>query len=195
MVEPVGAQTKRLLGKKARVLLDAQPASGISKPWRRDWLDYSPFQVRRDRPRATVMMIGANDGYAMLDDRGREVACCRRAWVDAYSRSVSQMMGAYTRKGRYVYWLTLPAPRDDARFKIFAAVNAGLDRAVRRVERARVVDLVAVFTPGYRYRRTIEVDGKQVVVRERDGIHLNARGGAIAARHVRRAMAADGVLP
>lgn len=196
MVEPVAAKLKRSLRiqEEAPVVMDAQPASGISKPWRRDWLDYAPFQVRRDRPRATVVMIGANDGYALLDDRGREVACCRRGWVDAYSRAVIEMMSSYTAGGRYVYWLNLPAPRDETRLKIFAAVNAALERAELRQDRVRVLDMVEKFTPGYRYRRSMRVDGKRETVRERDGIHLNARGGEIAARIVRRALIEDEVL-
>jgi hypothetical protein len=196
MIESVAAGLERSLERRgeARLVVDAQPASGISKPWQRDWLDYAPFQVRRDRPRATVMMVGANEGYPMLDARGREVACCRRAWIDAYALAAADMMASYAAGGRRVYWLTLPGPRDRARLKVFAAVNAALVRAARRGDRVRLVDLVARFTPGYRYRRAIRVDGRRRLVRARDGIHLNRRGGAVAARMVQRALRADGVI-
>jgi hypothetical protein len=196
MVEAVATSLERSLERRgqARVIVDAQPASGISKPWRRDWLDYAPFQVRRHRPRATVMLIGANEGYPMVDARGREVLCCRRAWIEAYADAVADMIRSYTAGGRHVYWLTLPGPRDRDLRRLFAAVNAALVRAVRRGDRAHLIDLVGRFTPGYRYRRAIPVDGRRRVVRAPDGIHLNARGGAVAARMVRRALAADGVI-
>lgn len=196
MVESVAASLERSLDRRgrARILLDAQPASGLSKPWQRDWLDYAPFQIRRDRPRATVMMIGANEGYPMLDSRGREVPCCRRGWIDAYALAAADVMRSYAAGGRRVYWLTLPGPRDTARIRVVAAVNAALTRAARREDRVRLIDLVERFTPGYRYRRAIRVDGRRRVVRARDGVHLNARGGAIAARMVRRALVRDGVI-
>ena len=196
MVEPVAASLKRTLAKheQGRVRMDIQPASGISKPWRRNWLDYAPFQVRRHKPQATVMMLGANEGFGMLDERGREVRCCRRSWLNAYAEAVGRMIDTYTRKGRRVYWLNLPMPGDDGRFKVFAAVNAALEQAARRHDRVRILDMAKRFTPGYRYRRSMRVNGERVVVREPDQIHLNRRGGQIAARVVRRALIRDDVI-
>ena len=150
--------------------------------------------MRRHRPRATVVMLGANDGFPMLDDRGHEVACCRRAWIEAYARDVARMLRSYTSRGRRAYWLTLPAPADDKRRKICLAVNIALRRAVRGLERVRLLDMAEVFTPGFRFRRKMRVNGRRVVVRERDGVHLNATGAAVALRRVRRAMLADGVI-
>jgi hypothetical protein len=197
MIDRISAQTKRALEHRraeAKVIADVHAGTGITKPWRRSWLDYAPFQIRRDRPRATVVMIGANDGYPLLDDRGREVSCCRRAWVDAYARDAGDMMRSYTRRGRLVYWLTLPAPDDDARYVNYAAVNYALDQAARRHDRVRLLDMVELFTPGYRYRRRMMVDGKRVAVREPDGVHLNKTGAKVARRAVRRALRADGVI-
>jgi hypothetical protein len=197
MIDRISAQSQRALEKRrseANVIADVHAGTGITKPWRRSWLDYAPFQIRRDRPRATVVMIGANDGYALLDDRGREVSCCRRAWVDAYARDAGEMMRAYTKKGRRVYWLTLPAPDDDARYVNYAAVNAALTQAARRYERVRLLDMVELFTPGYRYRRRMRVKGKLVAVREPDGVHFNRTGASVAVRAIRRALRADGVI-
>jgi len=197
MIDRVSAQSKRVLElrrEEAKVLPDVHAGTGITKPWRRSWLDYAPFQIRRDRPRATVVMIGANDGFPLVDDRGREVVCCRRAWVEAYARDAGDMMDSYTKRGRRVYWLTLPAPDDDARFVIYAAVNAALRRAALRHDRVRLLDMVELFTPGYRYRRRMRVDGKRVAVREPDGVHLNRVGAAVATRAIRRALRRDGVI-
>jgi hypothetical protein len=196
MIDRISAQSKRLLEarREAKVVADVHAGTGITKPWRRSWLDYAPFQIRRDRPRATVVMIGANDGYPLLDDRGREVACCRRAWVDAYARDAGDMMASYAKKRRRVYWLTLPAPDDDTRYVNYAAVNYALRQAARRHDRVRLLDMVEIFTPGYRYRRRMVVDGKRVAVREPDGVHLNKTGARVAMRAVRRALRADGVI-
>jgi hypothetical protein len=184
---------ERRLG-EARVIHDGRPGEGISKSWRTNWVSYSRIQIRRHRPRATVVMLGANEGFAMLDDRGREVACCRRGWIDAYARDVRRMMENYTARGRRVYWLTLPAPDHDRRRTIGLAVNYALRQAVRRVDRARLIDIAGLLTPGYRYRRRMRVDGKRVKVRERDGVHLNRNGARLALRKIRRALRADGVI-
>ena len=77
MIAPVAAQATQNLDRKrkeARVLRDVRPGEGISKSWRTNWTDHARIQMRRHRPRATVVFIGANDGFPMLDDRGRETA-------------------------------------------------------------------------------------------------------------------------
>jgi hypothetical protein len=197
MIDRISAQTKRALEQRrdeAKVIADVHAGTGVTKPWRRSWLDYAPFQIRRDRPRATVVMIGANDGYPLLDDRGREVSCCRRAWVEAYARDAGSMMKSYTKNGRRLYWLTLPAPDDDARYVNYAAVNYALHQAALRHDRVRLLDMVEVFTPGYKYRRRMRVNGKRVAVREPDGVHFNHVGAGVAVRAIRRALRADGVI-
>ena len=197
MIQRISAIAERRLEDKreeAKVIADVHAGTGITKPWRRSWVDYAPFQIRRDRPRATVVMIGANDGYSLLDDRGREVQCCRRAWVEAYARLAGEMMKSYMADGRHLYWLTLPAPDDEKRYVIYAAVNAALAQAALRHDRVRLIDMVALFTPGYEYRRRMVVDGTRVAVRERDGVHLNRTGAQVAVRVIRRALRQDGVI-
>jgi hypothetical protein len=197
MIDSVATQAHRKLERKrdeVRIRHDGRPGEGISRSWRTNWVDYARTQMRKFRPRATVVMLGANDGFPMLDDRGHEVACCRRAWIEAYARDVRRMMKTYTSRGRFVYWMTLPAPDAESRRKICLAVNLAIQRAVRRVDRARLLDMAELFTPGFRFRRKMKVDGKRVTVRERDGVHLNSTGAAHAVRSIRRAMVADGVI-
>ena len=197
MIERIAAQAERGMEHRrgeAKVFPDVHAGTGITKPWRRSWVDYAPFQIRRDRPRATVVMIGANDGYPLLDERGREVECCRRTWVDAYARLAGEMMESYAAHGRRVYWLTLPAPRDDTRYVVYAAVDYALRQAALRHDRVRLLDMVRLFTPGYEYRGRMRVKGKRVRVREPDGVHLNRIGAKVALRAVRRTLQADGII-
>jgi lysophospholipase L1-like esterase len=55
----------------------------------------------------------------------------------------------------------------------------------------RVIDLEALFTPGGRYRDAMTVDGRLQIVREPDGIHLNARGAELASEAVLDAVDGD----
>lgn len=193
MIEPLD----ELLAKRvapARTGREARGGTGVSKIYPLDWVRHARKQVRSYSPRATVMWIGANDGAPLETDDGRSVKCCRAAWIEAYAERARKMMRTYTGDGRHVYWLTLPAPRSDARARIFAAVNAAIARAAEGVERARVLDMVAVLSPGFRYRRTAQVDGKRAVIRQRDGVHVSRAGAKLALRPLLRAMRADGVV-
>jgi len=167
---------------------DIRIGSGISKD---DWVGIARRQVREHQPRATVVFMGAADGFPMP-----HALCCGEAWIAEYARRAKKMVRAYSRKGRAeVYWLTLPAARDARRGRIFKAVNRAIRRAVRSSEQAHLVDAGAVFTPGGRYRRTMLWEGRQVVVRTPDGVHLTSGAHAIAAPLIRDAMRRDGLLP
>ena len=152
-----------------------------------DWVAQARRQATR-RPHATVMFIGANDGFAIGG-----AACCDAAWEKAYTARVKRMMASYRRGGAgRVYWLTLPTPRDGARARIYAAVNRAIKAAAAdfAADEVEVVDLVKIFTPGNRFRSSI--NGQ--TVRQGDGIHLNVAGAKIAARTVIGRMRADGLL-
>ncbi len=54
-----------------------------------------------------------------------------------------------------------------------------------------MIDLRPTFTPGDSYRDAIAIDGKQTIVRESDGIHLNEEGSSVAADLVLEAVDRD----
>jgi hypothetical protein len=96
------------------------------------------------------------------------------------------MMNTYREDGAArVYWLTLPTPRDPARAKISRVVNAAIEVAAQPwQDQVRIIDTVPVFTPDNHYRDAMTVAGQPTIVRESDGIHLNAAGSEIAAKLV-----------
>ena len=103
------------------------------------------------------------------------------------------MMDTYRRDGAArVYWLTLPLPRDADRQTIARAVNAAIVAAAQPYRaHVRVLDMSAVFTPGGRYRASMDVGGRATIVREPDGIHLNAAGARVAAGIVMERLKTD----
>ena len=97
---------------------------------------------------------------------------------------------------RYVYWMTLPAPRPDTFARVFRAVNAAIRRARARVGGGvRVIDLVPVFTPGGRFRQHVTFRGQTVSARQPDGIHLSIAGAKIATTLLIDRLRADRALP
>jgi hypothetical protein len=181
-------------GGKARVVSDTRISTGISKPSLLNWPRLAASQTRRLHPRATVMFLGANDGFNFRGARGRIVRCCTRAWSREYARRARGMMRTYAQHGAgRVYWLLLPQARAGFFRRAYPAVNRGLRRAARRLKGVRLVALNKVFTPRGRYHQFISYHGHRVNARQRDGIHLSAAGASIAAAIVARKLRADHV--
>lgn len=176
----------------ARLRSDDHISTGISKPRMLDWPRQAERVSRSFRPDASVVFLGANDGFPIAGE-----PCCSDAWVRAYAARVGRMMRAYAREGAgAVYWLTLPVPRRAGLQPIYRAVNRAVTRAAARREGlVRVIDTARVFTPGGRYRSSMRWNGRTRTVRQSDGVHLNQHGAAIAAQLVIRAMRRDRVLP
>jgi lysophospholipase L1-like esterase len=176
-----------------QVTRDPHLATGISNTGLVDWGQLSTSQAAEDDPDAVVLFIGANEGYSMPGPNGTQVSCCGPGWEAVFRSRVGQMMDNYLEGGaQRIYWLTVPTQRDPARKPIADAVNGAIKAAAAsRGAAVRVVDLVPVFTPGDSYRDSIDIDGRQTIVRESDGIHLDEAGSALAADLVLQALGRD----
>ena len=75
--------------------------------------------------------------------------------------------------------------------KVARSVNAAIRVAAEPYRaQVRVLDMTALFTPDG-YRDAMEIDGRRQIVRDPDGIHLNAKGAEVAADAVLEAMRRD----
>jgi hypothetical protein len=188
MMSPLDVFLTDRLRPRAQVRTFVRIGTALSKP-DNTWISDARKQARRLRPRATVVFLGANDGFDMRTPEGRTVVCCRPDWLSEYSRRVKTLMRAYRRGGRgRVLWLTLPAPRSELRKPYAAAANFAARAAAREVPGTTIVPLDEVFTPGFQYRATMPYRGRLVRVRHTDGIHLSLAGSRIAERIVERAL-------
>ena len=180
-------------GASVQVTRDPHLATGISNTGLVDWGQLSSSQAAQDDPDAVVLFIGANEGYPMPGPNGQQVSCCGPAWEAIFQSRVGQMMDNYLNGGvERIYWLTVPTQRDPARKPIADDVNQAVRQAAaERGAAVRVVDLIPTFTPGDRYQDSIDIDGKQTIVRESDGIHLNEDGSSVAADLVLQALDRD----
>jgi hypothetical protein len=184
---PLDAEVaRRLEDDGIEVLRDPQIGTGISKADIGDWGSISVRQTRERQPDAVVVFIGANEGFPMPRAGGGAVDCCGADWAAQYASRARRMMDTYRQEGEArVYWLTLPMPRDEDRQEVARVVNEAIAVAAQpfRVH-VRLLDMVELFTPGGDYRDSIEVDGEERIVREADGVHLNAEGAELAAEAV-----------
>jgi hypothetical protein len=169
------------LGDSATVHSDIRPGTGISKPGG-PWATLPARQVVRLHPAATVIAIGAVDGFPLTAPGGATVECCGSGWVLAYTRRVREAMLTYRRKGRgRVIWLTLPVPK--GKRDVADAVNLSVVAAATGLPRVTVLRMDQLFTPDG-FREVMPYRGRDVRVRAADGIHLNVAGTAIAAKVV-----------
>jgi lysophospholipase L1-like esterase len=175
------------------VVRDPHLATGISRDDLVDWAQLAATQVAEDEPDAVVIFIGANEGLPMPGPAGEDVSCCGPEWAAIWANRARQLMENYAQKGAAkVYWLTVPTARDPDRAPITDAVNAAVYAGAAPIRSSvRVLDMGAIFTPEDRFRNAIDVDGRETIVREPDGIHLNDAGSAIAAEEVEAALARD----
>jgi hypothetical protein len=193
MVQPLDAEVARSLAPKGiKVVRDAHVGTGISDTTIVDWGKLSISQVAKNKPEAVVMFMGANEGFPMKV-AGRDVKCCSATWAAEYAYRARRMMDTYRRRGAArVYWLLLPAYRSKARNDIARVVNAALYTAASPYRaQVRLPDMGAIFTPGKRYRDAMTVDGREQIVRQPDGIHLNGTGARLAADKVVEELRAD----
>ncbi len=192
MIQIVDGFLKQRLGAHPgfRVESEAHISTGISKPFVLDWVAHARAQASRRHPDATVMVLGANDGYPIAG-----AGCCGQGWIDSYAARARRMMRAYERGGRgRVYWLLLPVPRGQSFQRVFRAVNAALRRAAAGDPSVRLIDTGRTFTPDGRFHQSIHHAGRLVSVRQPDGVHWNVAGASITADLIVGAMRRDGLL-
>ncbi len=193
LAQPLDVQlARRLAPKGVRTVRDVNLGTGISKSKLLDWGSLSTQQVKKEEPDAIVFFLGANEGFP-FDVGGQVVNCCGPAWAAQYATRARKMMQTYRRRGASrVYWLTLPGQRSAPRQKIARAVNAAIVAAAQPYRaQVRVLDMSAIFTPGGAYRASMPVAGRNTIVREPDGIHLNEAGADVAADLVLERLKAD----
>jgi len=186
---------RRYAGGDVAVERDPHVGTGISKSDLVDWIELAAKQVRRHEPDAVVVLIGANEGFPLpRPSGGGQAQCCGTDWQAAFAARVRKMIETYLQDGAgRVYWLTVPQPRDPARQEIADAVNAAVSAAAAQAgDRVSALDLDERFAPDGDYTDAIDVDGRERIVREQDGIHLNAAGAAVAADLVENAIRDDG---
>lgn len=194
---PLDAELARaLVGRGVSVFREPHLGTGISKSFVVDWGQLSTSQVRAHRPDAVVLFIGANEGFPMPVPGGRTVRCCGADWASVYAERVRRLTATYRRGGAArVYWITVPTPRDPDRGRISRVVDAAIAVAIEPWRaQVRVIDTVPTFTPDG-YRDAMNVDGTSTIVREADGIHLNAAGARVLAAIVLGRLREDFTIP
>ena len=82
------------------VYSDLQFGGGISKDFVFDWPTEADAAARQFRPDATVVFIGADEGFPLRPPGGgHKVPCCGPHWAAAYANRARSMIASYRRGG------------------------------------------------------------------------------------------------
>lgn len=156
---------------------DLRYSSGLTRPDFFDWPANLARLVDEHDAEAVVFWVGANDAQGIQTPTG-PAAFGTDAWVAEYRGRVAALMCALSDRGLTVYWIGEPIMRDsgyDGRMSLITGIYR--DEATRH-DGVRFVDTRALFSDesgGYSAYLP-GADGRPVLVRRDDGIHLTPAG-------------------
>ncbi len=163
-------------GQPVEVDEDWKAATSLARP------DYVNWPVRLKQglkdydPEVLVIGFGGNDSQGMTTADG-VVAQHTDGWRAEYQRRVAQLLDIAEKKGRTVYWLGAPLTTSGNIEKTWPDMEQGIKAEIAARPWAHFVDTRSTLTPNGRYTAYLpDESGKQVKVRENDGVHPTPRG-------------------
>ena len=173
----LGHALAELAPPELHVVVDAHPATGLSRPDYFDWPARLAVDLRVHDPDLVVVMLGVNDAQPFLED-AVPLQTGTSAWEAAYAMRVDHFMQLASSGARRVLWLGLPVMRDDAFSELMSRLNAIY--AARAAEHAAVRYFATwpLFADGRgRYAAFLpDETGTLVSLRQTDGIHFSVAG-------------------
>lgn len=134
-----------------------------------NWPQHATEQLAQVNPEVVVFMIGTNDAVVYNSSQAEE-----------YAQKVDAMMRVLIGMGREVYWVNAPVLANQRDEKNVLEVNR-IQREVstRFPDNVTYVDAHTLFADDRGQYQSSELDdnGKRVVMRAGDGIHLTGAGG------------------
>jgi hypothetical protein len=171
--------------------VDGRVSTGLERPDSFNWFEEIDKRMRVDKPRAVVLMFGANDDHGFMTGlpKGREIegGFGSPSWTAEYRRRVGGIMDSVSRAGAYLVWIGLPLTNDPAQTARFDAINGIVQtEAEKRRGRVSYLDTYFFFAgPDGGYAEYVaSPSGRLVRMRSDDGVHFERAAGDLIARGV-----------
>jgi uncharacterized protein len=160
-------------------ILDARPATGLSRPDYFDWQAQLASDLARDRPEVVVAMFGGNDAQPFLLT-GHPVHFNTPEWTAAYGARIAQFVGQAAGGGRRVLWVGMPV--------MSSATFSASMQVLNQIDRTQMNSVVGqaggffdswplfVDASGHYSAYLADATGRLQQVRQSDGIHLSRAG-------------------
>jgi hypothetical protein len=181
---------------------DSRVSSGLANPKFFDWPKHATQEMARLQPEVVAFIIGTNDYvvptststasttttttaaplFGTTTTTATTTGGSQPAWRAAYAAEVEQMLQILIGPGpvgRTVYWIGAPILKDARMDAGAAQVSEVAREVIARHPEATYVDAHALFADANgKYTPTMTaLDGKKVVIRAGDGVHLTPDGG------------------
>ncbi len=165
--------------------VDTHNGTGLTRPDFVDWSLVATQQVAADKPDAVVVIIGGNDFQNMTMPNGQVLQAGTPAWTREYQRRAEVCMRIWAQGGsKRVYWLSMPPARNSTWAFDDSQINRALRAAAAAVPGAEFLNVLGPVTDHGKYVDYVHWHGGWLLIREPDGVHLNADGSRIVAGEV-----------
>lgn len=173
------------------------PSTGLSRQDRFDWMDNARAMIDEFHPDIVVAQFGGNDVLQVnYRAEARKPVSFKReaAWRVAYRERVHAFLSMLAGPSRRVFFLS-PTNRGMGVERV-KRVREEQQKGAQGIARVSFIDMFPL-TSDARGRWLYAVtgdDGKRVVIRRGDTIHLNDAGGAIVGKRVLDTLRSSGLL-
>ena len=173
MMQGVGMTLASELKKRGFSVINiAKQSTGLTYTHFFDWgKALSEAFVKNPHINVVVMMVGANDPYAMpkMKYGGDE-------WVETYSNRIKQIIDTSLENGAVVVWYSAPFMRKEPLNSRLIFLNSLYEAQIKKAKQL-LLDANSALAPDGIYTSYIKNDkGKSIRVRGEDGIHFSGEG-------------------
>ncbi|MGX3045483.1 SGNH/GDSL hydrolase family protein [Helicobacter sp. T3_23-1056] len=173
MMQGVGMTLASELKKRGFSVINiAKQSTGLTYTHFFDWgKALSEAFVKNPHINVVVMMVGANDPYAMPKMKyGSE------EWVETYSSRIKQIIDTSLENGAVVVWYSAPFVRKEPLNSRLIFLNSLYGEQIKKASQL-LLDANSALAPDGIYTSYIKNDkGKSIRVRGEDGIHFSGDG-------------------
>lgn len=171
------ALQKRLEGYKGlKVKRFGKAATGLSRPDVLDWPAKTRALIKQFKPDVIITNFGGNDAQNLALGRYDRAVFGEKKWDDVYSERVKALVKIGLDSRATVIMLGMPVMRSDRFRKRMYRLN-GIMRRATVAAGGIYIDTYDLSSKHGKYRSHFKRDGKNIPLRDKDGIHYTTEGG------------------
>ena len=153
--------------------------TGLARPEVFNWQQEYPAMMAGVKPDLVVVAMGANDGQGFVED-GVTYPFGGDGWQQIYQQRVTAFLQMLAKSGAQIVWLGLPPMKNDSYNERVALVNRIAYTAVKANPQATWFSTAGIIgDEDGGFRDFGLVGGKQVTLRQSDGIHFSDEGATL----------------
>jgi hypothetical protein len=174
LMQGLGPSMQALFRKRGiSVVSAAKPATGLTNRQFYSWEQHLPVLIEQHKPDTVLFLLGANDIQGMRAG-GRTVVFGTRPWIQEYQARIANLLELAG--DARVFWVGLPRMRSAGYDKNVRMLNALFQETVAHFGGTYVSTEEVFGSRGEPYSPYVYKDGKRVLVRAGDGIHMTMKG-------------------